>query len=279
MVFQSYALFPHMTVGENIEFALQRAQGARARAARGVAERSLELVQLDGMATGRSRRCRAASSSGSRSPARWRRTRACCCSTSRWPRSTSSCASSMQVEIKRIQQEVGVTTVAVTHDQTEAMTMSDRVAIMRDGGIEQIDTPEDAVPPARDACSPRGSSARRTCCPVAGRAARRLRRAGAGAQGPRSCGPRSSCWSATRRAGCAARCASACATASFQGTRYRIECSTRRAARSWRRCRRTPRRRSRAGLDARARLSGAGRGARWARLPRRAPRTSRGRRR
>jgi putative spermidine/putrescine transport system ATP-binding protein len=48
----------------------------------------------------------------------------------------------MQVEIKRIQGEVGVTTVAVTHDQTEAMTMSDRVAIMRDGEIEQIDTPE-----------------------------------------------------------------------------------------------------------------------------------------
>ena len=49
----------------------------------------------------------------------------------------------MQVEIKRIQREVGVTTVAVTHDQTEAMTMSDRVAIMRDGEIEQLDTPEE----------------------------------------------------------------------------------------------------------------------------------------
>ena len=48
----------------------------------------------------------------------------------------------MQIEVKRIQSEVGVTTVAVTHDQTEAMTMSDRVAIMRDGVIEQIDAPE-----------------------------------------------------------------------------------------------------------------------------------------
>jgi putative spermidine/putrescine transport system ATP-binding protein len=48
----------------------------------------------------------------------------------------------MQLEVKRIQSEVGVTTVSVTHDQTEALTMSDRVAIMRDGEIEQIDAPE-----------------------------------------------------------------------------------------------------------------------------------------
>ena len=49
----------------------------------------------------------------------------------------------MQIELKRIHEEVGVTTVAVTHDQTEAMTMSDRVAIMRDGLIEQIGSPEE----------------------------------------------------------------------------------------------------------------------------------------
>jgi putative spermidine/putrescine transport system ATP-binding protein len=48
----------------------------------------------------------------------------------------------MQIELKRIHKEVGVTTVAVTHDQTEAMTMSDRVAIMRDGLLEQVGTPE-----------------------------------------------------------------------------------------------------------------------------------------
>jgi putative spermidine/putrescine transport system ATP-binding protein len=49
----------------------------------------------------------------------------------------------MQIEVRRIQAEIGVTTVAVTHDQTEAMTMSDRVAILRDGHLEQIGTPED----------------------------------------------------------------------------------------------------------------------------------------
>ena len=195
MVFQSYALFPHMTVGQNIEFALARAQGPARPSGAGIAERIARARPAPGhVRHGRSRRSPAASSSASRSPARWRRTRACCCSTSRSPRSTSSCASSMQVEIKRIQREVGVTTVAVTHDQTEAMTMSDRVAIMRDGEIEQIDTPEDALPPARDACSPRASSARRTCCPsrTGGSSAstRRCRRARA----PPSCAPRSSRW-------------------------------------------------------------------------------------
>lgn len=49
----------------------------------------------------------------------------------------------MQVEIKRIQQQVGITTVAVTHDQAEALTMSDRVAIVHEGAIVQVDSPQE----------------------------------------------------------------------------------------------------------------------------------------
>ncbi len=49
----------------------------------------------------------------------------------------------MQVEITRIQRQVGITTVSVTHDQTEALTMSDRVAIMHEGRLVQVATPED----------------------------------------------------------------------------------------------------------------------------------------
>ena len=67
----------------------------------------------------------------------------CCCSTSRWPRSTSSCGTPMQAELKSIQREVGITFLFVTHDQDEALSMSDRVAIMNEGVIEQCGTPED----------------------------------------------------------------------------------------------------------------------------------------
>jgi spermidine/putrescine transport system ATP-binding protein len=87
-VFQSYALFPHMTVAQNIGFALRMLGKTKSEIAETVAE-MLKLVRMEEPwpAAGR-RRFRAASSSASRSPARWPRARACCCSTSRSPRST-----------------------------------------------------------------------------------------------------------------------------------------------------------------------------------------------
>ncbi len=65
----------------------------------------------------------------------------CCCSTSPSAPSTSSCAAPMQIEVKRIQVEVGLTFVHVTHDQEEAMTMADTVAVMNGGIIEQLGAP------------------------------------------------------------------------------------------------------------------------------------------
>ena len=61
---------------------------------------------------------------------------------------------SMQLELKRLQRSVGITTIAVTHDQTEAMALSDRVAIMRDGRIEQVARPSTRTPRRRRASSP-----------------------------------------------------------------------------------------------------------------------------
>ena len=69
----------------------------------------------------------------------------------------------LQVELKRIQPEVGITFVYVTHDQEEALTMSDRIAVMNAGHVEQLGTPEELYERPRPGSSPT-SSARPTCC-------------------------------------------------------------------------------------------------------------------
>src|SRR6201996_3839928 len=134
LVFQSYALFPHMTVGDNVSFPLRTRKVPKGE--RGpIVERMLELVQLPGTAG------RKVSSLSGGQQQRIALARALAPA----PRAAldKQLREVMQIELKRIHEEVGVTTVAVTHDQTEAMTMSDRVAIMRDGLIEQIGTPEE----------------------------------------------------------------------------------------------------------------------------------------
>jgi putative spermidine/putrescine transport system ATP-binding protein len=142
LVFQSYALFPHMTVGENVAFPLRTRKVPKSE--RGpIVERMLELVQLPGTA-----KRKVASLSGGQQQ-RVALARALSPSPSVLLLDEPMAAldkqlrETMQIELKRIHEEVGVTTVAVTHDQTEAMTMSDRVAIMRDGLLEQIGTPEE----------------------------------------------------------------------------------------------------------------------------------------
>ena len=72
----------------------------------------------------------------------------------------------MQFELKRIQREVGITFVYVTHDQEEALTMSDRIAVMNAGNVDQIGTPDRDLRPARRRCSSPASSARPTCGPA-----------------------------------------------------------------------------------------------------------------
>ena len=84
---------------------------------------------------------RAGSSSASRSRARSRSSRRCSCSTSRCRRSTPRSAIALRSEIRAIQRQLGITTVYVTHDQEEALSLSDRVVVMSEGRIEQIGTP------------------------------------------------------------------------------------------------------------------------------------------
>ena len=143
LVFQSYALFPHMTVGENVAFPLVARKLPKSQR-REIVDRMLDLVQLPGTAN------RGVRSLSGGQQQRIALARALAPSPSVLLLDEPMAAldkqlrETMQIEVRRIQREIGVTTVAVTHDQTEAMTMSDRVAIMSHGHLEQIDTPENA---------------------------------------------------------------------------------------------------------------------------------------
>ncbi|MDN3356583.1 ABC transporter ATP-binding protein [Actinomadura sp. DC4] len=142
MVFQSYALFPHMSVLENVAFGLRRKGVAKDEAARRAGE-MLEIVDLEGREKRRPREL----SGGQQQRVALARALV------NRPRALLldeplgaldlKLRQAMQVELKRIQREVGITFVYVTHDQNEALTMSDRIAVMNDGLIEQLGSPRE----------------------------------------------------------------------------------------------------------------------------------------
>ncbi|MCU1546231.1 MAG: transporter ATP-binding protein [Homoserinimonas sp.] len=142
MVFQSYSLFPHLSVLENVEFGLRmrKVQAAQRRAR---AEESLALVELDHLG---SRYAHQLSGGQQQRVALARalvtRPRVLLLDE---PLSALDAKVRLQLreEIKRIQTDLGITTLFVTHDQEEALAVADRVAVMRSGRIEQIGTPEE----------------------------------------------------------------------------------------------------------------------------------------
>ncbi len=140
MVFQNYALFPHLTVEENVAFGLRIRKIPKAETRRRVAA-ALDLVRL-GEFGGRLPRTLSGGQQQRVALAR---------AVVIEPKVLLldeplgaldlKLREEMQLEIKRVQQELGITTLYVTHDQHEALSMSDRVAVMKDGRILQVDTP------------------------------------------------------------------------------------------------------------------------------------------
>ncbi|MGE0154947.1 MAG: ABC transporter ATP-binding protein [Reyranellaceae bacterium] len=140
MVFQQYALFPHMTVAQNVSFGLRVRRLSKAEVARRTDE-ALALVRLERFAD----RYPTQLSGGQKQRVALARAVVI------GPRVLLldeplaaldlKLREELQGEIKRVQQTLGITTVFVTHDQGEALSMSDRVVVMRDGGILQVDTP------------------------------------------------------------------------------------------------------------------------------------------
>ena len=140
-VFQSYALFPHLSVEENVAFGLRRKGVAKKEAARRVTE-ELERVGLAREAKRKPRQL----SGGQQQRVALARALVNLPTVLLLDEPLGALdlklRKGLQVELKRIQREVGITFVYVTHDQEEALTMSDRIAVMNQGVVEQVDVPE-----------------------------------------------------------------------------------------------------------------------------------------
>lgn len=141
-VFQNYALFPHMTVAENIGYGLKIRKKSKEEIERKVKE-MLELVQLEGY----EKRTPDQLSGGQRQRIAIAR------AVANEPKVLLldeplgaldlKLRRQMQLELKRLQKQLGITFIYITHDQEEAINMSDRIAVMRDGVFEQIGTPNE----------------------------------------------------------------------------------------------------------------------------------------
>jgi spermidine/putrescine transport system ATP-binding protein len=140
-VFQNYALFPHLTIYENVAFGLRRKKVSDGDVKKRVTE-MLELVELPGyerrkpgqISGGQAQRVALARALVNKP--------AVLLLDEPLGALDLKLRKQMQVELKRIQQEVGITFIYVTHDQEEAMTMSDRIAVMNKGKYEQLGDPE-----------------------------------------------------------------------------------------------------------------------------------------
>jgi putative spermidine/putrescine transport system ATP-binding protein/spermidine/putrescine transport system ATP-binding protein len=142
IMFQSYALFPHMSVAANVGYGLKMRGLGRSEIARRVAE-ALALVKLEGL---EDRRPRQLSGGQQQRVALARaiviRPRVLLLDEP-FSALDRNLRASMQVEIKEIQRKLGVTTIFVTHDQSEALSLSDRIAVIVEGRIRQLGKPEE----------------------------------------------------------------------------------------------------------------------------------------
>ena len=141
-VFQSYALFPFLTVEENISFGLRYKNVTKAEARQKTAE-ALALVRLEGLQKRRTRQL----SGGQQQRVALARALvlnpAVLLLDEPLGALDAKLRKALQIELKALQEEVGITFIYVTHDQEEALTMSDRLAVMSNGRVEQVGSPAD----------------------------------------------------------------------------------------------------------------------------------------
>src|SRR6266581_2990264 len=140
IVFQNYALFPHMTIAENVAYGLQAQRWPRDKIAARVAE-MLDLVHMSEFAARKPRQL----SGGQQQRIALARCLAIdpkvLLLDEPFGALDKNLRLDMQIEVKRLQREYGITTVLVTHDQEEALSMADRIAVMNKGQIEQVSSP------------------------------------------------------------------------------------------------------------------------------------------
>jgi multiple sugar transport system ATP-binding protein len=140
MVFQNYALYPHMSVAENMAFALKMAGVSKEERTKRVAE-AAKLLDLEAYLD---RKPKALSGGQRQRVAMGRaivRQPQVFCMDEPLSNLDAKLRVSTRTQIAALQQRLGITTVYVTHDQVEAMTMGDRVAVLKDGVLQQVDTP------------------------------------------------------------------------------------------------------------------------------------------
>ncbi len=142
MVFQNYAIFPHLTVSENVAYGLKARKVAKAEISRRVAE-ALELVQISHLADRKPNEL----SGGQQQRVALARAFVIEPSVLLMDEPLSNLDAKLRVQmrtvIKKLQRRLGITTIYVTHDQEEALAISDRIAVMKDGVIMQIGTPNE----------------------------------------------------------------------------------------------------------------------------------------
>ncbi|HEY3424643.1 MAG TPA: ABC transporter ATP-binding protein [Negativicutes bacterium] len=140
MVFQSYALFPHMTVAQNVAYGLEQRKISQGEIKKQVAE-AIEMVQLIGLEARKPKQL----SGGQQQRVALARALVIKPRLLLLDESLSALDKKlrvdMQVELRQIQKKLGITTIFVTHDQEEALTLSDMIAVMQKGKIIQMDTP------------------------------------------------------------------------------------------------------------------------------------------
>jgi len=142
MVFQSYALFPHLSVAENVVFGLKVRRVPRRERAEKMA-RALEITGLEGL----EKRKPGELSGGQRQRVALARAivagQKLCLMDEPLSNLDAKLRHSVRKDIRKLQRDLGITVVYVTHDQTEAMSMADKIVLMKDGRIQQIGTPNE----------------------------------------------------------------------------------------------------------------------------------------